>query len=262
VYENFYPSNIDNDMTNSSKPLQGQVALITGSVRRIGRATALELSRLGASIVINARSSLDEAQAVKLEIENAGGQALVCIGDIRDEATVEAMMAQVMARFGRLDILVNNASIRADSEFLSLSLTEWREVTSIILDGAFLCSRAALPHILKTGAGRIVNIGGVSAKVGAADRAHVVTAKAGIEGFTRALAHEFSPRGVTVNCVVPGKIGGKRSATSGKGIEAKVLTPREGEVEDVARMVAYLCLPESGYVTGQSFNVNGGMYMS
>jgi 3-oxoacyl-[acyl-carrier protein] reductase len=90
----------------------------------------------------------------------------------------------------------------------------------------------------------------------------VVTAKAGIEGFTRALAHEFSPRGVTVNCVVPGKIGGKRSATSGKGIHAEVLTPREGEVEDVARMVAYLCLPETSFVTGQSFNVSGGMYMS
>jgi 3-oxoacyl-[acyl-carrier protein] reductase len=249
-------------MTNSSKPLQGQVALITGSVRRIGRATALELSRLGASIVINARSSLDEAQAVKEEIENAGGQALVCICDIRDEAAVEAMMEQVILRFGRLDILVNNASIRADSDFMSMSLAEWRDVTSIILDGAFLCSRAALVHILKTGAGRIVNIGGVSAKLGAPNRAHVITAKAGIEGFTRALAHEFSPRGVTVNCVVPGKIGGKRSVTSGKGIHGQVLTPREGEVEDVARMVAYLCLPETSYVTGQSFNVSGGMYMS
>lgn len=249
-------------MTNSSKPLQGQVALITGSVRRIGRATALELSRLGTSVVINARSSFDEAQAVKMEIENAGGQALVCMCDIREEAAVESMMNQVIARFGRLDILVNNASIRADSEFMSLSLEEWRDVTSIILDGAFLCSRAALVHILKTGAGRIVNIGGVSAKVGAPHRAHVVTAKAGIEGFTRALAHEFSPRGVTVNCVVPGKIGGKRSATSGKGIQAQVLTPREGEVEDVARMVAYLCLPDTSFVTGQSFNVSGGMYMS
>lgn len=249
-------------MTNFSKPLQGQVALITGSVRRIGRATALELASLGASIVINARSSRDEAEGVKKEIEDLEGEAMVCLCDIRDEHAVEAMMSQVIARFGRLDILVNNASIRADSEFLNLSLAEWRDVTSIILDGAFLCSRAALVHILKTGAGRIINIGGVSAKVGAPNRAHVVTAKAGIEGFTRALAHEFSPRGVTVNCVVPGKIGGKRSATSGKGIEAQVITPREGEVEDVARMVAYLCLPGTSYITGQSLNVSGGMYMS
>lgn len=249
-------------MTNASKPLLGQVALITGSVRRIGRATALELAGLGASIVINARSSKDEAEALKKEIEDLGSQSMVCLCDIRDELAVEEMISQVIARFGRLDILVNNASIRADSEFLSLSLAEWRDVTSIVLDGAFLCSRAALVPMLKTGAGRIVNIGGVSAKVGAPNRAHVVTAKAGIEGFTRALAHEFSPRGVTVNCVVPGKIGGKRSATSGKGIEARVITPREGEVEDVARMVAHLCLPGSAFITGQSINVSGGMYMS
>ena len=145
------------------KPLSGQTALITGAVRRIGRATALELSELGADIVINARSSRDEALAVQQEIQAAGGRAIVCLGDIRDEVFVSQMMDQTIEAFGRLDILVNNASIRADSEFLSLSLAEWKDVTSIILDGAFVCAKAALPHILKTGAGRIVNVGGVSA---------------------------------------------------------------------------------------------------
>jgi 3-oxoacyl-[acyl-carrier protein] reductase len=115
--------------------------------------------------------------------------------------------------------------------------------------------------MLQTGAGRIVNVGGVSAHLGAAHRAHVITAKAGIEGLTRALAFEFSPQGVTVNCVVPGKIGGKRSATSGKGIDASPLTPTEGEVEDVAKMISHLCLPASRYVTGQSIHVSGGMFM-
>jgi 3-oxoacyl-[acyl-carrier protein] reductase len=115
--------------------------------------------------------------------------------------------------------------------------------------------------MLKTGAGRIVNVGGVSAHIGAAHRAHVVTAKAGIVGLTRALACEFSPRGVTVNCVVPGKIGGKRSATSGKGIDAAPITPEEGSVEDVAHMIAHLCLPASRYITGQSLHVSGGMIM-
>ena len=118
-----------------------------------------------------------------------------------------------------------------------------------------------MPHMLETGAGRIVNVGGVSAHLGAVNRAHVVTAKAGIVGLTRALACEFSPRGVTVNCVVPGKIGGKRSATSGKGIDAAPITPEEGAVEDVARMIAHLCLPASRYITGQSLHVSGGMFM-
>jgi 3-oxoacyl-[acyl-carrier protein] reductase len=129
------------------------------------------------------------------------------------------------------------------------------------LDGAFLCAKVAMPHLLKTGAGRIVNIGGVSAHLGAVNRAHVITAKAGIVGLTRALAFEFSPQGVTVNCVIPGKIGGKRSATSGKGIDASPLTPGEGEVEDVAKMISHLCLPTSRYVTGQSIHVSGGMFM-
>ena len=243
------------------KPLEGQTALITGAVRRIGRATALELSQLGAAVVINARSSRDEAESVKQEIEAAGGRAMVAMGDIRDEAFVQEMMDKTISTFGSLNILVNNASIRADSPFLSLSLTEWREVTSIILDGAFLCAKLALPHMLQTGAGRIVNVGGVSAHLGAANRAHVITAKAGIVGLTRALAFEFSHQGVTVNCVVPGKIGGKRSATSGKGIDASPLTPNEGEVEDVAKMISHLCLPASRYVTGQSIHVSGGMFM-
>ena len=243
------------------KPLAGQTAIITGGVRRIGRATALALSQLGAAIVINARSSREEAEAVQQEIMDAGGKAIVCLGDIRDEVFVGQMIDQTIAAFGRLDILVNNASIRADSEFLTLSLAEWKDVSSIILDGAFVCAKAALPHMLKTGAGRIVNVGGVSAHVGAANRAHVVTAKAGLVGLTRALACEFSPRGVTVNCVVPGKIGGKRSATSGKGIDAAPITPEEGAVEDVAHMIAHLCLPASRYITGQSLHVSGGMFM-
>ncbi len=126
------------------KPLSGQTALITGAVRRIGRATALELSELGAAIVINARSSREEALAVQREIKAAGGRAIVCLGDIRDEVFVAQMMDQTIETFGRLDILVNNASIRADSEFLSLSLAEWKDVTSIILDGAFVCAKDAV----------------------------------------------------------------------------------------------------------------------
>ena len=245
----------------TAKPLQGKTALITGGVRRIGRATALALADQGAAIVINARSSQDEALGVKAEVEARGGRAMVHLADITQEAAVAAMFDAIARSFGGVDILVNNASIRADSAVLDMSLAQWREVTAIVLDGSFLCSKAALPHMLRAGGGRIINLGGVSAHLGAPHRAHVVTAKAGIVGLTRALAHEFAANNITVNCVVPGKIGGKRSATSGKGIDAMPLTPNEGTPEDVANMIAHLCLPASRYITGQTIHVNGGMYM-
>jgi 3-oxoacyl-[acyl-carrier protein] reductase len=244
-----------------TKPLQGQTAIVTGSVRRIGRATALALSRLGASVVIHARASADEATTVQAEIEAEGGRAIVHLADVVDEHAVAGLIEATVAAFGRLDILVNNAGIRADSSMAQMSFAEWRQVTGIVLDGAFLCSRAAIPHMKRQGGGRIINIGGVSAHIGAPNRAHVVTAKAGIVGFTRALAHELARDGITANCVAPGKIGGKRSATAGKGIEASPLIAREGVPEDVARIVAHLCLPESDFITGQTVHVSGGMFM-
>jgi 3-oxoacyl-[acyl-carrier protein] reductase len=246
----------------SQKPLlEGQVAIITGSVRRIGKATALALARDGAAIVINARASREEAEHAAEEIEAVGARSLVHLADVTDEAAVTAMVDTVVAAFGRIDILVNNAAYRGDAPFLEMSLAQWREITGVILDGAFLCSRAVLPHMVERGYGRIVNMGGVSAHLGAPERAHVCTAKAGVVGLTRALAVEFAAQGITVNCVVPGKIGGRRSATSGRGIAGNPLVQREGDPEDVAEMIRTLCLPSSGYITGQSIHVNGGLYL-
>jgi 3-oxoacyl-[acyl-carrier protein] reductase len=234
---------------------------VTGASRRIGRATALALADLGAAVVVNARASADEADLVKGEIERRGGQALVHLADVRDEVAVRGMMDAIVARFGGLNVLVNNAAVRFERAFLEMTLEEWREVTNIILEGAFLCARAALPLMLTAGGGRIVNVGGVSAHVGAPQRAHVITAKAGLVGLTRALAHEFASAGITVNCVVPGKIGGPRSPTAGKGIDASPIVPREGVPEDVAQLIAHLCLPASSYVTGQTIHVSGGLFM-
>jgi 3-oxoacyl-[acyl-carrier protein] reductase len=247
--------------TLTTGPLQGQTALVTGAARRIGRATALALADLGAAVVINARTSVDEAAQVKSEIEGRGGRALVHLANVRDEAAVRRMIDAAVAAFGGLNILVNNAAIRNERPFLDMSLEEWREVTGIMLEGAFLCARAALPNMLAAGGGRIVNVGGISAHLGAPHRAHVITAKAGLVGLTRALAHEFASAGITVNCVVPGKIGGKRSATSGKGIDGSAIVPREGMPEDVAREIAHLCLPAASFITGQTIHVNGGMFM-
>ncbi|MBL8696843.1 MAG: SDR family oxidoreductase [Alphaproteobacteria bacterium] len=243
------------------KPLKGQVALITGAPRRIGRATALALAADGAAVVVHARSSRADAEAVVREIEAAGGVGMAHLADVTAESEVAAMMQAIVGRFGRIDILVNNAALRGEVPFTEMSFATWREITGIILDGAFLCARAALPHMVARNYGRIVNMGGVSAHLGAPERAHVVTAKAGLVGFTRALAVEFATRGITVNCVVPGKIGGKRSAGSGKGIAGAPIVGREGVPEDVSEVVRMLCRPSSAFVTGQTVHVSGGMYL-
>jgi len=241
--------------------LDGQVAIVTGGVRRLGRAMALTLAREGAAVVINARSSREEAERTAAEVEKAGVRALVHLADITDEAAVGAMVDTVVKAFGRVDILINNAAVRAEAHFLDMSLKQWHDVLRVILDGAFLCSRAVLPHMLKNKYGRIINLGGVSTHLGAPGRAHVGTGKMGIVGFTKAIASEFAPHGITVNCVVPGKIGGERSATSGRGIQVVPPVGREGVPDDVACVVRMLCQPQAGYITGQTLHVSGGLYM-
>ena len=249
----------------SGAELEGRVALITGAVRRIGRAIALALAGDGAAVVINTRRSRAEAETVAAEIEGRGGRALVQLADVTDEAAVQAMVDATVQRFGRLDILVNNAADRQQKPLTEISLAEWRHVTGIIVDGAFLCARACLPHMVAAGGGTVVNIGGVSAHAGAHNRAHVITAKAALVGLTKAIAVEFADRGITANCVVPGKIGGERSHTSGEsptmGGGAHPIVGREGTPEDVAAVVRQLCLPASRYITGQTIHVSGGMYL-
>jgi 3-oxoacyl-[acyl-carrier protein] reductase len=249
------------DFLTGQQALKGQVAIVTGSVRRIGKAIALSLAREGAAVVINARSSRQEAERVAEEINAAGGRAIVHLADVTDEAGVGRLADAAVASFGRIDMLINNAAIRGEAPFLQMSLAQWRDITGVILDGAFLCSRAVLPHMVKNKHGRIINIGGVSTHLGAPGRAHVGAAKAGLVGLTRALASEFAPHGITVNCVVPGRIGGTRSATSGTGISAHPPVGHEGVPEDIAEMVRTLCLPASNYITGQTIHVSGGLYM-
>ena len=246
----------------SARELENRVALVTGGARNIGRAIALALADGGASVVVNARTSRDAAQAVVAEIESRGGRALAHMADVTDEDGVEAMMAEVRARFGRLDILVNNAAVRDVTKIDEIDLATWRYVTGIILDGAFICTKAALPLLRAGDAGAIVNIGGMSGHTGASGRPHVVAAKMGLVGLTRALAHDLGPAGITVNCVVPGYIDTERGASAGpsRGEHTGVLG-RRGKPEDVAAMVRMLCGPDARYLTGQEWHVNGGAYM-
>lgn len=153
----------------------------------------------------------------------------------------------------------------AQAPLIEMTLADWRHITGIIVDGAFLCARACLPHMIRAGGGTVINIGGVSGHTGAFNRAHVITAKAALVGLTKAIAVEYAQHGITANCVVPGKIGGERSATAGAAVEmpggAGPLVGRPGRVEEVAAMVRHLCLPESRYITGQTIHLSGGMYM-
>jgi len=245
--------------------LAGQVALVTGGVRRIGRAIALTLAREGAAIAVNAKSSRDEAAETVQEIEALGGTARVFMGDVTDEAEVARMVKEIGAMLGPVDILINNAAVRRDDALTAMSFADWRLVMAVVLDGAFLCSRAVIPGMVDKGRGTIINIGGLTAHTGASGRAHVSTAKAGLVGLTKALAVEFGGNGITVNCVAPGRIGGPRSASSGKGGVipggGHPLVGREGEPEDIAAAVKLLCSPGGRYITGQTIHVNGGIYL-
>jgi 3-oxoacyl-[acyl-carrier protein] reductase len=246
-----------------SGPLAGRVALVTGAARNIGREIALALAADGAAVAVNTRRSAEAAEAVAAEIRAGGGRAIAVLADVTDRAAVEAMLARVREALGPLDILVNNAAVRDEAPFEALSYDAWREAFAATLDGAFHVTQAALPDLLRSEAGAVINIGGLTGHTGAPHRAHVVAAKAGLAGFTRALAHEFSPRGVMVNCVVPGLIATEREGGPPKHRAARTtLAGRQGAPSDIAAAVRWLAGPGGRYVTGQSIHINGGLLMA
>jgi 3-oxoacyl-[acyl-carrier protein] reductase len=242
--------------------LAGKVALVTGGARNIGRAIARSLAAGGASVMVNAKSSRAEAEKT---VEMIGANAAVHIADVTKPDEVQALVDATVKRFGRLDFLVNNAALRYETPFSSMKFEEWRQVLAIVLDGAFLCARSALPHMIRAGGGTIVNIGGQTGHKGAAERAHVITAKAGLAGMTKALAMDLAPHKITVNCVVPGTIESQRGLPGVPERPAHRLTVppigRRGEPEEIAAMVRMLCGPEARYITGQSIHLNGGGFM-
>jgi 3-oxoacyl-[acyl-carrier protein] reductase len=248
-------------MTNE---LSGKVAIVTGAGRNIGRAIALTLADGGASVVVNVRGNRAEAEAVVREIESAGGRAIAHIGDVADAAAVQAMAEVAASQFGRIDILVNNAALRREKPFAEMDYREWREILDVTLDGTFHCVKACLPALRQSGAGTVINIGGLSAHTGAGNRAHVVTAKAGIIGLTRALAHDLASDGITVNCVVPGLIGTPRpkgAPEPAHHLTHQTITGERGRPEDVAATVRFLCGPAARYINGQAIHANGGAYL-
>jgi 3-oxoacyl-[acyl-carrier protein] reductase len=248
----------------SDQPSTSRVALVTGAGRNIGRAIALALAQYGVAVVVNARASKAEAQAVVDEITGAGGQAIMCLADVSNRHAVDAMIEKVRQTYGRLDILVNNAAIRDESAFEQTEYSAWRRALDVCLDGAFHCTQAALPLLKQSGAASVINIGGLTAHTGASDRVHVVTAKAGLVGMTRALAHELAPQGITVNCVSPGLIDTQRAAGTAAPqhhAQRTTLLGRRGQPAEIAEAVRWLSGPGGRYITGQVLHVNGGAYL-
>jgi 3-oxoacyl-[acyl-carrier protein] reductase len=238
-------------------------AIVTGGARNIGRAICHALAEEGSAVVVNALGDRAAAEGVAAEIEGAGGRAIACLGDVTREADAAALAAAAVGAFGRIDVLVSNAALRKQTPFLEMTLEEWHRVLAVPLDGAFLCARAAVPHMIRAGGGAIVTIGGVSAHVGTRDRAHVCAAKAGLVGLTHALAMELAPHGIRVNCVAPGAIDTVRGASAGQRPAGAPNVPlaRLGRPEEIAAMVRLLCLPDGAYVTGQTIHVNGGAFL-
>ena len=247
---------------NGAKELAGRVAVVTGAGRNIGRAIALALADGGASVVVNGRSDKSQVEAVVREIEAGGGQAMGYLADVADVDGVNGMIKAAAARFGRVDYLINNAALRREHALDDMTPALWREIMAVALDGQFYCVIACLPYLKASGAGAIVNIGGLSAYTGSKERAHVVTAKAGLIGLTRALATELAEHQVTVNLVSPGLIGGSAAGGPAPAHHAThtTLTGKRGKPEDVAAMVRFLCGPQARYITGQTIHVNGGAF--
>lgn len=245
----------------SERELSGLAAIVTGAGKNIGRAIALDLADGGASVAVVVRADKKSADSVVKEIEALGGKAIAVLADIAKQDDIARMLKETLSHFGRLDILVNNAGIRPENPIEEITLKEWRDVMHVSLEGPFLCVQAALPELAKH-KGTIINIGGLTAYVGAAHRAHVIAAKAGLDGLTKALAVELAPRGITVNLVSPGMIDTQREGADPHHRKSRTtLLGRRGKPEEVAAMVRYLAGPKGRYLTGQTIHVNGGVFL-
>ncbi|HLV79376.1 MAG TPA: 3-oxoacyl-[acyl-carrier-protein] reductase [Chthonomonadaceae bacterium] len=245
--------------------LQEKVAIVTGAGRGIGRAIARTLAQEGAKVVINYSRSAEAAEQAAAQICAQGGEAIAVPADVADAAQVDALFAAAQERFGRLDLLVNNAGITRDKLLLRMSEEDWDAVVDTNLKGAFLCARAAAPLFLKQKSGVIVNVGSVIGTVGGAGQANYSASKAGLFGLTKSLAKELGSRNVRVNAVAPGFIETEMTQVLKPDYREAILRQiplgRFGAVEDVARVVAFLCSEDAAYIQGQVISIDGGLFM-
>lgn len=245
--------------------LKDKVALVTGASQGIGRATALALAAAGAKVAGAARNS-EKLSAVMAEVTAAGGEALAMPMDVADPAHIKSGFKQVIERFGRLDILVNNAAITRDGLAVRMKAEDWDTVLRTNLTGAYLCIQQALAVMMRQRSGRIINVASVVAQMGNAGQANYVTAKAGLIGLTKAIAVEVASRNITVNAVAPGFIATPMTDPLPdklkEDLRSRIPLGRLGADTDVAASIVFLASDEAGYITGHILDVNGGIYMA
>ncbi|HEY7347677.1 MAG TPA: 3-oxoacyl-[acyl-carrier-protein] reductase [Ktedonobacterales bacterium] len=247
----------------SPTTLAGKTALVTGGSRGIGRATALELARLGANVVVNYRGNAEAAREVQALIEEQGGKALAIRADVSQSAEIDRLFATIAETFGAVEILVNNAGLTRDNLLMRISEADWDAVLTTNLKSTYLCARAALRGMLKARWGRIVNVSSVVGIAGNAGQANYAAAKAGVIALTKSLAQEVGSRNITVNAVAPGFIETEMTAHLPEALRQRMLDHvalgRVGTPEDVSAVISFLCTPAAGYVTGQVLVIDGGM---
>ena len=244
--------------------LQGRIALVTGASQGIGRAVALELARAGATVAVAARNEAKLAEVVA-EIEAAGGKAAAFALDVASDESIKTGAKAVLERFGKVEILVNNAGITRDGLAMAMKRADWDDVLGTNLTGAFLLTQAVLRPMLKNRWGRIINISSVVGRTGQGGQVNYAASKAGLIGMTRSLAREVASRGITVNAVAPGYIETAMTAIltdeQRTAMTSQIPLARAGTDRDIAAAVAFLASEEAGYITGHTLDVNGGMYM-
>ena len=240
-----------------------KVAIVTGAAKNIGRATCESLSKLGYNILVHANTDKDGAEETVNLVKQNNVQSTRIIGDLTKPETSQDLIKEA-SKLGTISALVNNASQREFNKFDDMTFDEWRFVMSINLDSLFHTCKAVIPEMKKNKWGRIVNLGGLSAHISAIGRAHVITSKSAVVGFTRALAMEYAETGITINTVVPGLIDTIRGASAGSSLvhpsHSNPPVGRKGYPIEVATMITNLCGPHSDFVTGQTIHVNGGSY--
>ena len=241
-----------------------QVALVTGASRGIGAVIAQRLAQDGARVAVNYQASEEAARQVADGIAERGGEAVVMPGDVSKEEDADALVKSVIEQWGRIDILVNNAGITRDRLLLRMTSDDWDRVLDVNLRGAFLCTKYVMPHLIRRRQGRVVNISSVVGIGGNPGQANYAASKAGLIGFTKAVAREVASRNITVNALAPGFIdtGGmvdQMTEEARKTVLGRIPMERFGSADDVAEAVSFLCGPGSGYITGQVITIDGGM---